>query len=109
MGYRLLLCLKNLLFWLKTEFFLNREGIPTNYHLMPANKHDSLCLENMLIKNQFSNLVLVGDVGYLSDFNKAWFKECWILPSLLPIAPIKTRKTPKEKRSFLKRERSLKR
>jgi hypothetical protein len=63
----------------------------------------------MLIKNQFSNLVLVGDVGYLSDFNKAWFKECWNITLTLPIPPIRIGKTLKEKRSFLKRGRLLKR
>lgn len=67
--------LKTYYFGLKLTLMTNQDGIPITYHLMPARKADITCLEQMLIKNQGpSNVVLVGDKGYLSDFNKEWFK-----------------------------------
>ncbi len=97
--------LKTYYFGLKLTLFLNQEGIPTNYHLMPANKHDNTCLEAMLIKNQFSNLVLVGDVGYLSDFNKTWFKECWKITLITPYRSNQKRKNSKKEKELLKKRK----
>jgi hypothetical protein len=74
---------------------------------MPANRHDSLCLENMLIKNQFSNLVLVGDVGYLSDFNKAWFKECWNITLITPYRSNQNKKNTKREKKLLKKRKII--
>ncbi|MFQ6084595.1 MAG: IS982 family transposase [Candidatus Aminicenantia bacterium] len=97
--------LKTYYFGLKITLFLNREGIPTNYYLMPANKHDNRCLEKMLIKNQFSNLVLVGDIGYLSNFNKRWFKECWNIQLITPYKVNQKKKNTKKEKQLLKKRK----
>lgn len=98
--------LKTHYFGLKLTLLTNQDGIPTTYHLMPARKADITCLEQMLIKNQGpSNVVLVGDKGYLSDFNKEWFRRCWNITLITPYrANQKKKNTKKEKRLLRKRK-----
>ncbi len=68
---------------LKLNLVVNQQGIPSRYYLKPANKSDIRCLEEILIENEkrknreLSDIVLIADRGYISDFNKDWVKRCW--------------------------------
>jgi len=98
--------LKSHYFGLKLTLLTNIEGIPTNFYLMPANRADIICLEKMLIENQGpSKVVLIGDKGYLSDFNREWFNQCWEISLITPYrANQKKKNTKREKRLLKKRK-----
>lgn len=95
-------------FGLKLTLLTNQEGIPLTHHLMPANKADITCLEQMLIENQSpSNIVLVGDKGYLSDFNKEWFKQCWKITLITPYRVNQKKKNTKKEKKLLKKRKII--
>lgn len=91
---------------LKLNLFVNHDGVPCEYDLKPANKSDVRCLEEILVEKQtLSDVVLVGDKGYISDFNTSWFKQCWNITLITGYRKNqKKRPTKKAKRLLGKRK-----
>jgi tmRNA-binding protein len=90
-------------FGLKLNLFINKEGVPFLHELKPANKSDIRCLEEILVDNQRpSDIVLVADKGYVSDFDKLWFKQCWRIALITPYRRNQKRQNTKRERKLLK-------
>lgn len=93
-------------FGLKLNLFINKEGIPFFHELKPANKSDIRCLEEILVENQKpSDIVLVADKGYISDFNKLWFKRCWQIALITPYRCNQKKQNTKREKQLLKKRR----
>lgn len=100
--------LKTYYFGLKLTLLTNQDGIPITYYLMPARRADITCLEQMLIKNQSpSNVVLVADKGYLSDFNQEWFRQCWNITLITPYRSNQKKKNTKKEKKLLRRRKII--
>lgn len=56
----------------KLTLIVNQEGIPVTYHLMPANRHDSVALKQ--ISKGLYNVWLIGDKGYVGKKRKESLK-----------------------------------
>ena len=90
-------------FGLKLNLLVNRNGIPCFHELKPANKSDIRCLEEILVENQNpSDIVLVADKGYISNFNKSWFKQCWRVVLITPYRRNQKKQNTKKERKLLK-------
>lgn len=90
-------------FGLKLNLFINKEGVPCRHELKPANKSDIRCLEEILVDNQEpSDIVLVADKGYISDFDKSWFKQCWRIALITPYRRNQKRQNTKKERKLLR-------
>ena len=57
----------------KLTLIVNKEGIPVTYHLMPANRHDSIALKKL--GKQLYNIWLIGDKGYVGKKRKEKLKQ----------------------------------
>lgn len=57
----------------KLTLIVNKEGIPVTYHLMPANRHDSIALKKL--GKQLYNIWLIGDKGYVGRKRKEKLKQ----------------------------------
>lgn len=57
----------------KLTLIVNKEGIPITYHLMPANRHDSVALKK--IGKELRNVWLIGDKGYVGRKRKEKLKQ----------------------------------
>jgi len=93
---------------IKLHLLVNQQGIPCRYDLKPANKSDIRCLEEMLVEKQnIRDLVLIADKGYISDFNKSWFKECWQLTMITPYRRNQKKTNTKKEKKLLKKRKII--
>jgi hypothetical protein len=87
----------------KLTLIVNSEGIPITYHLMPANRHDSIALTK--ISKELYNIWLIGDKGYIGKRRKEQLRA---KRKILLITPYrknqKARNTKWEKRKLKKRK-----
>ena len=92
----------------KLNLFVNKDGIPCQYHLKPARKSDLRCLEEILIEQKgISDLVLIGDKGYISDFKKRWIKECWRITLITPYRRNQKKKNTKREKQLLRNRKII--
>jgi len=93
-------------FGLKLNLFINKEGVPFWHELKPANKSDIRCLEEILVDNQKpADIVLVADKGYISDFNKSWFKQCWRVALITPYRRNQRKQNTKKEKKLIKKRK----
>lgn len=92
----------------KLNLLVNKDGIPYQYYLKPARKSDIRCLEEILVKEKrLSDIVLVGDKGYISDFNKHWFKQCWKISLITSYRRNQKKKNTKKENKLLKKRKII--
>lgn len=93
---------------LKLNLLVNHKGIPYQYYLKPARTSDIRCLEEILAEYQkISNIVLVGDKGYISDFNKEWVKRCWNITLITSYRRNQKKKNTKREKQMLKKRKII--
>lgn len=93
---------------LKLNLLVNQNGIPYQYYLKPARKSDIRCLEEILVEEKkISNVVLVGDKGYISDFNQEWFKRCWNITLITSYRRNQKKKNTKKEKQLLKKRKII--
>lgn len=91
----------------KLSLLINKDGIPCEYHLEPANRSDIRCLEDMATENDFENLVLVADKGYISDRIKSWLRNTRLINLITPYRNNQKKKNTKKEKTLLKRRRII--
>lgn len=92
----------------KLNLLVNKEGIPHQYYLKPARKADIRCLEEILIKEKrISDMVLIADRGYISDFNKHWVRQCWRITLITPYRSNQKKKNTKREKQLLKNRKII--
>lgn len=92
----------------KLNLLVNRDGIPYQHYLKPARKADIRCLEEILIEQKrISDVVLIADKGYISDFNKYWVKQCWNITLITPYRRNQKKKNTKRERHLLKNRKII--
>ncbi len=98
---------------LKLNLVVNHKGIPCNYYLKPANRADVKCLEEILIENEksgrreLSDIVLIADKGYISDFNKHWVKNCWQITLITGYRCNQKKQNTKKEKQLLKKRKII--
>lgn len=95
---------------LKLNLFVNQRGIPYQYRLKPANKSDIKCLEEILVEQKNSKLsdtVLIADKGYISKFNKDWFKKCWRITLITGYRKNQNKQNTKREKQLLKKRKII--
>lgn len=92
----------------KLNLLVNKDGIPHQYYLKPARKSDIRCLEEILVEKQkIKDIVLVGDKGYISDFNKHWFKQCWNITLITSYRRNQKKRNTKKEKKLLKNRKII--
>lgn len=95
---------------LKLNLIVNHQGIPCQHYLRPANRSDLKCLEEILIEQknkELSDIVLVADKGYISDFNKEWVKRCWRITLITGYRKNQKKKNTKKEKQLLKKRKII--
>jgi len=98
---------------LKLNLVVNHQGIPCRHYLKPANKSDIRCLEEILVENEkeknreLSDIVLVADKGYISDFNKDWVKRCWQITLITGYRRNQKKQNTKKEKQLLKKRKII--
>lgn len=92
----------------KLNLLVNKDGIPQRHYLKPARKSDIRCLEEILVdKQELKDVVLIGDKGYISDFNKHWVKQCWRIALITPYRKNQKKKNTKREKKLLKNRKII--
>jgi len=93
---------------LKLNLLVNHQGIPCKHYLKPANKSDIRCLEEILVeKKEIKDVVLIGDKGYISSFDKDWVKRCWRITLITGYRKNQKRKNTKKEKQLLKKRKII--
>lgn len=93
---------------LKLNLLVNRQGIPCQHYLKPANKSDIKCLEEILVeKKDIKDVVLIGDKGYISSSDKEWVKRRWRITLITGYRRNQKRQNTKKEKQLLKKRKII--